>query len=45
MQQVWAEVYELLNAGESFRLDQEANDLLNALNEEHTSTDPIETAI
>ncbi|NUF20884.1 hypothetical protein HUN24_17535 [Acinetobacter baumannii] len=42
MQQVWAEVYELLNAGESFRLDQEANDLLNALNEEHTSTDPIE---
>lgn len=42
MQQVWAEVYELFNAGESFRLDQEANDLLNAINEEHTSTDPIE---
>ncbi|MDM1319809.1 VapE domain-containing protein, partial [Empedobacter falsenii] len=42
MQQVWAEFYELYKAGESFRLDQEASDLLNNINDHHMTANPVE---
>ncbi|WP_180062740.1 VapE domain-containing protein [Acinetobacter sp. YH12114] len=42
MQQVWAEVYELYKAGESFRLDHEASDLLSSINDHHMTANPVE---
>jgi len=41
MQQLWAEVYYLYNAGESWYLDNTELDALNENNEEYTSQDPI----
>lgn len=45
MQQVWAEVYELWQSGQSHHLTPEETDLLNNSNEEYQAIDPIEERI
>lgn len=45
MQQVWAEAYELWQAGEGHHLTQAETDLLNRSNEDYQSIDPIEERI
>lgn len=45
MQQVWAEVYELWQAGEGYHLTREETQLLNRSNEDYQAIDPIEERI
>ena len=45
MQQVWAEVYALYQAGEGYYLTPEEMDQLNGHNQEFTSIDPVEERI
>lgn len=45
MQQLWAEVKELYDEGESYRLTNEEQDILNIENQDHQQIDPLEEQV